>query len=277
MQKITVFLLFLLSVTLLTNCGSTQNTTAKNIVNTATDLVFPVEKDIQLGLQSVEQIKASPTEYPLLDEQKYAYAYQELRRMMQEILNSGKVQYKDKFTWQVYIIDNKETLNAFCLPGGYIYVYTGLINFLDNEAQLAGVLAHEIAHADHRHSAKQMIEQYGANVLLDLLIKKESVKQLAQIGSQLVTLKFSRNDEVEADASSVKYLYPTLYDARGAKYFFEKISNGSAKAGFFDEFMSTHPSPPNRIQNIENQWKELGGKVGNTFEERYSQLKNSLL
>jgi len=71
--------------------------------------------------------------------------------------------HKDDFAWQVKIIDDPETLNAFATPGGYIYVYTGLIKFLDTEDQLAGVMGHEIAHADLRHSTRQMTSSYGVS------------------------------------------------------------------------------------------------------------------
>lgn len=268
--------LFLVILFILNSCSTLKSINLDTIKNTALNTVLPIEQDKQLGLQAVEQINNDPTNYPILDEKKYSFAYQEIRRITNTILNSGQVQNKDQFTWEVRIIKNDSVLNAFCTPGGYIYVYTGLIKYLDNETQLAGVLGHEIAHADKRHSAKQMAEQYGVNALVDLLIKKDNQKQLAQIGKQLIGLKFSRNDESEADSYSVKYLYPTQYDARGAKYFFEKISSGGQNPSFMKIFMSTHPAPTDRVKNIETQWQQMGGKVGEPFEQEYKKLKNYL-
>ena len=129
-----------------------------------------------------------------------------------------------------------------------------------------------IAHADRRHSANQMMKQYGVEVLLQI-ISGGTPSQLAQLGAQLVALKFSRSDETEADDYSVRYLLGTEYDAQGAKFFFQKIG-GSQQV---PEFLSTHPNPDNRVINIEETWKCLGS-AGNTgaFVQRYQEFKNSL-
>jgi predicted Zn-dependent protease len=183
--------------------------------------LISTSQDIALGQTVVHQIDSLKAEYPVLDSVQYAAAYAHIYRIRDNILNSGKVYYKDVFTWQVRIIKDDNTLNAFCTPGGYIYVYTGIIKYLDNETQLAGVMGHEIAHADRRHSAKQMVQQMGAQTLIDILTSG-STQQLAELGNNLLALKFSRNDETEADDYSVRYLLGTEYDPQGAKYFFQK-------------------------------------------------------
>ena len=81
----------------------------------------------------------------------------------------GKVDFKDEFDWRLRIIHDDSTLNAFCTPGGYIYIYTGILKFLDSEDEFAGVLAHEIGHADMRHSTRQMTKLFGVQLLLDVL------------------------------------------------------------------------------------------------------------
>lgn len=237
------------------------------------DLAISTDNDIEMGKTAVSQIEADPSTYPLLDESAYPVAYQHINRIKDNILNSGKVYYKSKFEWKVRIIKDDNTLNAFCTPGGYIYVYTGIIKYLDNETQLAGVMGHEIAHADRRHSANQMLKNYGVQTLIDILTNGSS-KQLAELGAQLLALKFSRSDETEADDYSVRYLLGTEYDAQGAKYFFQKISSSS---GSTPEFLSTHPNPENRVANIEETWKCLGsGGNSGTFDTRYAEFKSSL-
>ena len=119
------------------------------------------------------------------------------------------------------IIHDDSTLNAFCTPGGYIYVFTGLIHYLDSEDQLAGVMGHEIAHADRRHSTDQMTKQYGISLLLSAIGGDESA--IAQVASGLLLLKYGRGAESEADEFSVRYLCPTEYNAAGGAGFFEKI------------------------------------------------------
>lgn len=246
------------------NCGGKAPGGAVNIMS--------INQDINLGQSVVQQIESNPTEYPILDSASNPVAYGHIYRMRDNILNSGKVYYKNEFAWRIRIIRDDNTLNAFCTPGGYIYVYTGLIKYLDNETQLAGVLGHEIAHADRRHSASQMLKQYGLSVLIDIFTNGNAT-QIAQIGAQLLGLSFSRSDETEADDYSVRYLYGTEYDPQGAKYFFQKISGGQR----VPQFLSTHPNPDNRVANIEETWKCLGsGGNSGTFDERYQQFKNSL-
>jgi len=240
-----------------------------------TGLLISPEQDIELGKTVEYQIDSLKSDYPVLDSAQYPAAYGHIYRIRDNVLNSGKVYYKNTFQWKVRIIKDDNTLNAFCTPGGYIYVYTGIIKYLDNEMQLAGIMGHEIAHADRRHSAKQMVQQVGLSALLSILTSG-TTQQLAGLGSQLLLLKYSRNDETEADDYSVRYLLGTEYDAQGAKYFFQKISAGGGGQGV-PEFLSTHPNPANRVENIEETWKCLGsgGNTG-TFDSRYAQFKASL-
>lgn len=132
--------------------------------------MFSLEDDKSLGQQTVQQILADPATYPILSESQYAAAYSYMNAMRDKILNSGQVQHKNDFEWKLYIINDPNTQNAFCTPGGYIFVYTGLIKYLDNASSLAGVLGHEMGHADHRHFTTQMTKQYGIQTLLDVIL-----------------------------------------------------------------------------------------------------------
>ena len=198
-----------------------------------------------------------------------------IERVRDSLLATGEVNYDNLFTWNVHIIHNDSVLNAFCTPGGYIYFYTGLIRFLDNEAEFAGVMGHEMAHAAQRHSTQQMTNAYGMQLLLSIVLG-QNPNALAEIAADLAagvaSLAFSRDDEYESDEYSVRYLYKTSYDARGVAGFFEKIE-GSPQP---PEFLSTHPNPGNRVEKINEVWTELGGKTGETYPERYQQFKNTL-
>jgi predicted Zn-dependent protease len=166
-------------------------------------------------------------------------------------------------------------LNAFCTPGGYIYVYSGIIKYLDNEAEFAGVMGHEMAHAARRHSTQQMTKAYGLEILISVVLGENPnmiAQMAADIAAGVAELAFSRADEYEADEYSVRYLYETTYDARGVAGFFEKI-NGSPHP---PQFLSTHPNPENRIEKITEVWQSLGGKTGQEYVAEYQQFKNSL-
>lgn len=236
---------------------------------------FTVDQDIQFGEQLDSAIMANPLEYPVLSETQYATAYAHLNRILGNLKQSNDLRYTQTFPWKVKIIENDTVLNAFAAPGGYMYFYTGIIKFLDNEAQFAGVMAHEMAHADRRHSTQMLTRQYGFSMLASLILG-ENPSQLEQIIAQLALgggmLKYSRTNEYEADEYAVRYLYDTDYHPRELAGFFEKM-NGSSK---IPEFFSTHPSPENRIEEIESVWREMGAKVGELYVDRYSQFKNSL-
>lgn len=275
MNKITISIFAILLIT--ASCskeGTSDKCAGKYPPSTVTNLLISLDQDKQMGLATVSEIEKNPTEYPILDSASYPVAYKNIYRITKNILDSGGVYYKDEFAWRVKIIKKDDVLNAFCTPGGYIYVYTGLIKYLDNETQLAGVMGHEIAHADKRHSAGQMVEQYGASALIGVLTGGNQ-GALTTLANTLLGLSFSRSDETEADKFSVKYLNGTSYDARGAKYFFEKLI-ASGQSGSTPAFLSTHPNPATRVADITAVWECYGSKVGQTFDAQYMAFKASL-
>lgn len=238
--------------------------------------IFSVQDDIKLGQQTKAEIAAHPGEFPILSENGNQAAYSYIRTIRDEILASGKLNYKDEFAWEVYIIKKDDVQNAFCAPGGYIYVYTGLIKYLESKSALAGVMGHEMAHADERHTTEQLTKQYGVQTLLSVLVG-DNQNILTQIATGLVSLRFSRGNESEADENSVIYLCGTKYEASGAADFFQKIiDQGGSNV---PEFLSTHPSPDNRVENIHAHAQELACSTSITQQENitsYNQFKNSL-
>jgi predicted Zn-dependent protease len=190
------------------------------------------------------------------------------------LLESGQIKHKDDFKWELRIIRDDSVLNAFCLPGGYIFVYTGLIKFLDSEDELAGVLGHEIAHADLRHASNQITKQLGLTLVIKLIFGWDQ-NALLNIAGNLLSLSFSRAHEKEADEQSVRYLSHTNYDARGVMRFFEKMDK-QGKNPQVAEFLSTHPDPENRVADIVAKWKELGAHKGERYVDEYAELKREL-
>ncbi len=236
--------------------------------------LFSVRKDVEFGEQMDSMIRANPAEYPILEKSQYPEAYVHLERIRDDILTSDEFNHRDDFVWEVAIID-KDILNAFCAPAGYMYYYTGIIKYLDNEAQLAGVVAHEMAHADKRHTTKMLTRQYGLSIMLAIVLGDDP-GTLASIVSDLAlglgNLKFSRNNEYEADEHAVKYSADTDYDPKGISGFFTKLED----ADHPPEFLSTHPDPGNRLDAIDEVWKSIGSPAGDKFESRYQEFKASL-
>jgi beta-barrel assembly-enhancing protease len=225
----------ILSVGML-SCGSSQG----GGIN-----LFTPEQDIELGKQTEKEISDHPTEYPVLPERGNEQVYSYIRGITAKLLNTGKVAYRDQFAWQVKIINDDKTLNAFCTPGGYIYVYT----------------------------TNQMTKSYGLSALLSIVTGNSNPGLLEQIALGLVSLKFSRGHETDADNYSVIYMCETGYNAAGAAGFFRKLEG---KSGNPPEFLSTHPNPGNRISNIEKKAKDMGCKGSSTNVSEYNRIKAAL-
>lgn len=257
----------LLSALLLANCGGMKDGGGFNL--------FTIQDDIALGKEFSKQIESDTANYPLLPEDGNEEVYTYIRGITEKLLNTGKVAYKDEFAWKVKIIKDDKTLNAFAVPGGYLYVYTGLIKYLDSEDQLAGVMGHEIAHAAQRHSTQQLTKIYGLDVVRQIATGRTQAGALEQIALGLVSLSFSRKHEAEADAYSVNYLCPTDYYAAGAAGFFEKIQSmgGGSKQ---PEFLSTHPDPGNRVAALKSRAQEMGCRGKNLHKSEYERIKKLL-
>ena len=236
--------------------------------------MVPIGFDKIIGEQFSNSLNNNPVQYPQLKKESNPQLYAYVQQLVQKLLATGKVKHKDDFEWDIHIVKDDSVLNAFCVAGGHIYVYTGLIKYLDSEDQLAGVLGHEIAHADLRHTTNQIIKNYSLSIAISLIFGGD-FGFLAGLGQQLAGLTFSRSDEQEADEAAVEYLYNTDYDSRGVGGFFKKMTN-EKKDTKIPEFLSTHPASENRIQDIEATWKELGGKEGKTFALEYQKIKSSI-
>lgn len=270
MKKINALVLFVGLSVILTSCGifsKSGNGGGGNGIN-----LFTIDQDRQFGAQVEAEIAANPKEYPVLDSAQNVEVYKYIYDIRNKILNSGKVEHKNDFSWKIKVIHNDSVLNAFCTPGGYIYVYTGILKYLENEAELAGVMGHEIAHADKRHSTRQMTQMFGIQILLDVVAGNRAAIQ--QVTGALIGLKFSRNHEKEADETSVSYLCPTDWNAAGGAGFFEKIQaqGGSGTP----EFLSTHPDPGNRIEDFNNTKTTMGCTGDKNYAAEYKIMVSKL-
>jgi len=229
---------------------------------------FSLEQDKKLGAQVKAQVEQ---QYPIMPERGNEELYRYVRQVRDNILNSGKVPNRNAFTWEVKIIDDLETLNAFVTPGGYIYVFSGLIRFLDSEDQLAGVLGHEIAHAALRHSTRQLSKVYSTSFVASVGAGAVGMdpNAVSELATGLLSLSFSRGHETEADKYSVIFLCETPYRAAGAAGFFRKIEGQASTPSF----LSTHPNPGNRVEKIEAQAEELGCRGQERNEKDYQRIK----
>ncbi|RTQ52226.1 peptidase M48 [Hymenobacter gummosus] len=240
--------------------------------------IFSVDQDVALGNQVAHQTDSMyQAKGQLMARSNNARAYQLLDAVVKRVLDNGNLKYRTQFPWDVKLIKDDATQNAFATPGGHIYVFTGLVKFLDNESQLAGVLGHEIAHADRRHSTQLLQRQYGIGMLASVVLGKNQ-GMLAQIANGLAgvtSLKFSRTFEQEADKYSTIYLNGTKYYAcDGAAGFFIKAEKQGG--GNPPEFLSTHPNPGSRVQAIQGSARQLGCTNRNPGNNNFAELKRLL-
>jgi predicted Zn-dependent protease len=185
----------------------------------------------------------------------------------------------ERYPYRVKVVNDRE-INAFALPGGPVYVNRGVIEAADTEAELAGVIAHEIAHVALRHGTNQASKAAAAQVPLAILgglVGSDSTRGvLAQIGAGFavnsVLLKYSRTAESQADILGTQILYDAGYDPRAMARFFQKIQGGGV------EFFSNHPSPDNRIQRVNQEVSALGGVPRNaaTTSGAFNEAKREL-
>lgn len=234
--------------------------------------IFSPTQDIELGREASQQ--AEKQLWMLNDRRVDDY----MSQLAQKIA-SHTTGYKYPYQYKVV---NDSAINAFALPGGFIYVNRGVIETADNEAQLAGVLAHETAHVALRHGTSQASKAYAWRLPLSILgaaVGGNSVGGLlVQLGAGFtlnsVLLKYSRNDETQADVMGTQLLYDTGYDPRGVAQFFEKLqaeSQGRATS----EFFSSHPNPGNRMQRASQEVANLGGTPRNykTDSDEFKNIK----
>ncbi|MCU1339704.1 MAG: peptidase Ste24p [Bryobacterales bacterium] len=218
--------------------------------------LFSPQQDIQLGKEAAVEVEKS---MPVVkNEELTAY----LSRIGGRL---AKSKHAGTFPFSFTAINDK-SINAFALPGGPIFVHTGLISALDNESQLAGVLAHEMSHVALRHGTNQATKanllQLGAALASSGLGGDSMLSKLGQIGvglgAQSVLLKYSRNAETEADLNGARIMNEVGYNPVQMAQFFQKLeAEGQKDNSKLANFLSDHPTPGNRVAYVEDQNRYL--------------------
>lgn len=211
-------------------------------------------QELAMGKEADQQAVAAYGLYP--DDEVQAYVQGLGQRL-------AKASERPSLPWSFKVVDDA-TVNAFALPGGFIYVTRGIMAHLRSEAELAGVLGHEIGHVTGRHSAAQMSKQQLAmgGLMVGMIVEPELQRfgGIAQQGLGLLFLKFGRDDENQADELGLRYMTREDYEPREMIEVFGVLDRASSGAGRMPDWLSTHPSPGNRQAHIQ----ELITKTGAT-------------
>ncbi len=213
---------------------------------------YSLEHEISLGKEYAESIESNAT--VLSDPVIVEY----VNRLGQNLVRNSDA----KVPFTIKVIDSDE-LNAFALPGGFMYVNTGAIMAAHNEAELAAIMAHEIAHVAARHATRQLTRSQLVRFASVPLIFAGggvgfAISQAARVAAPLTMMKFSRGFEKEADYLGLQYLYKTGYDPEAFVSFFERVeAQAEKKPGKIARAFSTHPQISDRIKTIQDEIARL--------------------
>jgi predicted Zn-dependent protease len=262
---------WLLALLVFAGC-STNPATGKSQV-----ALISQQQEIAMGKEADQQIQQQLGLYPDQELQNY------VNRVGQKLAAASE---RPNLPWTFRVVDDP-VVNAFALPGGFIYVTRGLLTHLTSEAELASVIGHEIGHVTGRHSVEQMSKAQLAQIglIAGMILKPELAQQygnLAQQGLQLLFLKYGRDDEREADDLGLRYMYGQNYDPREMPGVFATLQRVSAQQqrqqgggqGRIPNWLSTHPSEQERIQTISGKVAKLEGDLSNRTVNREAYLRS---
>ncbi len=233
-------------------------------------VLIPTDSEVEIGKEVAKEVEA--TEKVLNNSTVQNY----VNTIGQKI--AKKCDRKDvKYTFKV--LDSDE-INAFACPGGYIYIYSGLMKMMDNEAQLAAVLAHEVGHVVARHSMKRLQAVYGYSLVMEIALGDKmgkTARQIVDASAGLILQGYGRENEYEADNLGVLYEKKAGYNPNGMVQLFTKFKQMEGKPpNAFEKLLSSHPPASDRIGNANKKIKEVGGTDLPYNETEYSAIKGQL-
>jgi predicted Zn-dependent protease len=178
------------------------------------------------------------------------------------------------YTFEVSVIES-DVVNAFALPGGYVVVFTALIQKAESAEEVAGVLSHEFNHVLQRHALERIVKQLGVVAVLGIIVGNQQGLPglMKQIGAELLSLQFSRTQETEADVTGLQLLHRARIDPTGMVTFFQRLSereNGGV------EWLSTHPMSAGRAERLRGHIAALPNTINEPFTFQWKTVQDSL-
>jgi predicted Zn-dependent protease len=270
MQQIPLLAL-VFSTALSSACAST---TSRKVETAVASAMVSTDQENQIGLQLKNELDQKEHVVYVTDPVIVDY----VRKVAGKVISLGKKDRPD-VAWQVNVIDDPKTVNAFATPGGYLYVYRGLLETADNEAQLAGVMAHETGHVVARHAARGIVAQYGLQAVA-AIATGSNPGLVAQLGSTIagkgLMLAHSRADETEADEYGARYASGAGYDPHALITFFQRLQQSEGHTPKLLAYLSDHPATADRIQHLESYIAAHDLQGSNLGTESYAALRQRL-
>lgn len=232
------------------------------------------QQEQALGLQSYRQVLNEAQQQGALV--RGGPVVDQVRRVAQRLAGAAGERSQVKYNWQLSVVNSREA-NAFCLPGGEIVVYTGILPITQHSAGLAVVMGHEMAHATSRHGAQRLFQQNIAQTLLtgaqfsltnmDWNQQQAVMSALGAATQYGAILPFSRGHESEADHVGLIYMARAGYDPQESIKFWSRMDQHAGRGGQPPEFASTHPSHGTRIQQLQGWMPEAMKEYNNAREK----------
>jgi len=259
-MRLNLRLIIGLIIAAVTLFGYFFNTSTNPVTGEKQHVNMTADQEIALGLQA-----ATEMEQQYGGESSDARATAEVQKVGQRIVQANGLNQKTKYRFQFHLLADDQTINAFALPGGQVFITEGLLKNITSEGQLAGVLAHEVGHVIGRHSAEQVaqsqltqglsgaaaIASYDPNNPGSSMARAAAAAMIAK----LVSLRYSRNDELEADDFAVKFVPAAGYNPASMIQVMQMLQS-KAGGGGQPEFLSTHPNPGNRIEELQKDIRQ---------------------
>lgn len=239
------------------------------------EVFLPPEEEAQLS----ERIDAEiHRQLPVIEDDRAIARYVE--RVGQRV---GQASTAERGPLELHfeVIDDPNEVNAFTSAGGNVYVYTGLLRVIDDEAELAAVLAHEVAHVAHRDVARLLLAQYGLETITEVAFGQNpgALKQIATgLAAQGIIASHTREQERNADRAGLRYLAASGYEPSAMLRVFEKLERlRKGRPGAVESFFATHPSPEDRFTAMREEIARLGRPGGERGADRYAAFRSRLV
>lgn len=234
----------------------------------AANVLVPPSDEIAIGKEMKKELSKEMKLHPDKGVQEY----------IQKMGNKMAGRVKSPVPLHFHVVDDDKQVNAFAIPGGDIYVFTGLLKLADDDSEVACVLGHEISHVTQRHVAQRLVEQVGLETALGLALGKDPgvIKQLAAAAAANgALLKFSRDDERDADEHGLPLCSKAGYDPKGFIRMFKKIKALGGSPEIL-AMLQTHPLPQERIENAQEEIVSMKNKGDDTNKSAYRAFKGEL-
>jgi predicted Zn-dependent protease len=254
--------------------GACAASTTRKVETAVASALVSTDQENQIGLQLKTQLEQQEHVAYVAD----PFVVDYVRGVAEQVIAQGQKDRPD-VKWQVNVIDDSKTVNAFATPGGFLYVYRGLLDTAQNDAELAGVMAHETGHVVARHAARSLVATYGLEAVSALATGANPglLTQLTStIGSKGLLLIHSRADETEADEYGARYASQAGYDPHALITFFQRLEQSEGHTPRLLVYLSDHPATSDRIEHLQKFIADNHLDGSNLGADSYATLRQHL-